>query len=777
MPGAQLDYDNSAFYYFIMTVLAFFLIPFSYYSTKRILLFLWLRCSKSKLSDTARTEDEQLKFEKIESEKRQWSALFTKGFLVQLVVICLGWCLLFFVMGLVTVDSEIASYDPFKILEVDPGATVREIKKAYRKQSLIWHPDKNNDPTAGKRFHSIAKAYAALTDPEAKENWEKYGNPDGRQALSISIGLPQFLIESENQNIVLMFYMIGLIICIPTAVWYYYSWSQQFGNEGILFETERAYMHPQVLSDHINMKHMPEVLAMATEFQKLGYSRESDRDFQKLKKELDSEPNMIPKFRPVLKNVFDPERNPKAFPHLKAFYLIHAHLNRMTSNLSPAMTKELHVILKTAPLLIDNMLNVALMKTQHSQGNVMDWLVCMMNILNFRQCIVQGIWLNTNSKQSGQFKSSLLQLPHFGESQIHHVKKARSKGRREEDLRAYLRSKELRQTGKKRGQAEFTPEQEKDTQAIMDIMPDFEVQMDVGVDDVEDQYNFIAEGDLVCIDVRMNNFEEEADAGEDTPSVAPGMEDMDKPVCPPVHSYVYPFDLEETWHMFLIWEMPGRNKKEFIPRLMMHRELTGQDRVDSLRAYKEIDGLLREVSDLRVLSKEAGDDAPTSQTDKEEPSSDLRQRKGPLPGEKVVPADSDNSKAEERDYASEIFELEQRIFKLRQSLKTRLQFISGPPREYNMRVIIKSGTYVGLDHTGCDVSFDVTSRDKLPEYKVHEEDKALDLEPSLYDAMSGNWPDEEDDDFGSDDEDTGAKEGDINADVGAEEDDEGSDFD
>ena len=407
----------------------------------------------------------------------------------------------------------------------------------------------------------------------------------------------------------------------------------------------------------------------------------------------------------------------------------------------------------------------------------MDWLECMMNILNFRQCIVQGIWLNTNSKQSGQFKSSLLQLPHLGESQIHHVKKARSKGRREEDLRAYLRSKELRQTGKKRGQAEFTPEQEKDAQAIMDIMPDFEVQMDVGVDDVEDQYNFIAEGDLVCIDVRMNNFEEEADAGEDTPSVAPGMEDMDKPVCPPVHSYVYPFDLEETWHMFLIWEMPGRNKKEFIPRLMMHRELTGQDRVDSLRAYKEIDGLLREVSDLRVLSKEAGDDAPTSQTDKEEPSSDLRQRKGPLPGEKVVPADSDNSKAEERDYASEIFELEQRIFKLRQSLKTRLQFISGPPREYNMRVIIKSGTYVGLDHTGCDVSFDVTSRDKLPEYKVHEEDKALDLEPSLYDAMSGNWPDEEDDDFGSDDEDTGAKEGDINADVGAEEDDEGSDFD
>ena len=157
MPGAQLDYDNSAFYYFIMTVLSFFLVPFSYYSIKRVLSFLWLRCSKSKLSDKARTEDEQLKFEKIEREKRQWGALFTKGFLVQLAVICLGWCLLYFVMGLVTVDSEIASYDPFKILEVDPGATAREIKKAYRKQSLLYHPDKNKEAPRQPNWKTCSK--------------------------------------------------------------------------------------------------------------------------------------------------------------------------------------------------------------------------------------------------------------------------------------------------------------------------------------------------------------------------------------------------------------------------------------------------------------------------------------------------------------------------------------------------------------------------------------------------------------------------------------------
>ena len=72
----------------------------------------------------------------------------------------------------------------------------------------------------------------------------------------------------------------------------------------------------------------------------------------------------------------------------------------------------------------------------------------------------------------------------------------------------------------------------------------------------------------------------------------------------------------------------------------VHRELTGQDRVDSIRAYKEIDGLLKEVRDLRELSKEADKDAPNLQSDQEEASSGLRQRKGPLPGEKVVPASS-----------------------------------------------------------------------------------------------------------------------------------------
>ena len=61
----------------------------------------------------------------------------------------------------------------------------------------------------------IAKAYEALTDPESKENWEKYGNPDGKQPMEMGIGLPSWVMEPENRNVVMIMYLFGLVVCIP----------------------------------------------------------------------------------------------------------------------------------------------------------------------------------------------------------------------------------------------------------------------------------------------------------------------------------------------------------------------------------------------------------------------------------------------------------------------------------------------------------------------------------------------------------------------------------
>ena len=56
--------------------------------------------------------------------------------------------------------------DYYKILGVGRNATDDELKKAYRKLALKYHPDKNKDPGAEDRFKEIAEAYEILSDGE-----------------------------------------------------------------------------------------------------------------------------------------------------------------------------------------------------------------------------------------------------------------------------------------------------------------------------------------------------------------------------------------------------------------------------------------------------------------------------------------------------------------------------------------------------------------------------------------------------------------------------------
>lgn len=57
----------------------------------------------------------------------------------------------------------------YQILELQPGATADEVKKAYRRLAMKWHPDRNNNSKASEeRFKLIKQAYEALTDPHYK---------------------------------------------------------------------------------------------------------------------------------------------------------------------------------------------------------------------------------------------------------------------------------------------------------------------------------------------------------------------------------------------------------------------------------------------------------------------------------------------------------------------------------------------------------------------------------------------------------------------------------
>ncbi|KAF2351057.1 Chaperone DnaJ C-terminal [Trinorchestia longiramus] len=65
--------------------------------------------------------------------------------------------------------------DYYKILGISKGATEDDIKKAYRKMALKYHPDKNKSPGAEEKFKDIAEAYDVLSDKKKRDIYDQYG--------------------------------------------------------------------------------------------------------------------------------------------------------------------------------------------------------------------------------------------------------------------------------------------------------------------------------------------------------------------------------------------------------------------------------------------------------------------------------------------------------------------------------------------------------------------------------------------------------------------------
>jgi curved DNA-binding protein len=75
--------------------------------------------------------------------------------------------------------------DYYQVLGLKKGASAAEIKKAYRKMAMKYHPDRNKgDRSAETRFKEVSEAYAVLSDKEKREQYDMFGADRFRQRYS-----------------------------------------------------------------------------------------------------------------------------------------------------------------------------------------------------------------------------------------------------------------------------------------------------------------------------------------------------------------------------------------------------------------------------------------------------------------------------------------------------------------------------------------------------------------------------------------------------------------
>jgi len=66
--------------------------------------------------------------------------------------------------------------DHYATLGIQKNATLDDIKKAYRKLAVKWHPDKNHSEGSSEKFKEISHAYEILSDPEKRRTYDMYGD-------------------------------------------------------------------------------------------------------------------------------------------------------------------------------------------------------------------------------------------------------------------------------------------------------------------------------------------------------------------------------------------------------------------------------------------------------------------------------------------------------------------------------------------------------------------------------------------------------------------------
>ncbi|XP_028823802.1 translocation protein SEC63 homolog isoform X1 [Denticeps clupeoides] len=472
MAGQQFQYDDSGntFFYFLTSFVGLIVIPATYY--------LWPRdqnAEQLRLKSLRRVHGRCLWY-RLRLMKSQQSVVPT----LKKAALLLGWALFIFLAYKVsTLDREYQEYNPWEVLNLDQSASVAEIKKQFRVLSLKFHPDKGGDEAM---FMRITKAYKALTDEDARQIWENYGNPDGPGATRFGIALPGWIVDQKNSMLVLLVYGLAFMVILPVVVGTWWYRSIRYSGDQILINTTQLFMHFMYKTPNMNMKRLGMVLTAAFEFDprsnKEAIIRPTDNvEVPQLIRELGSIINVKKKEPPF------------CYPYsLKARVLLLAQLARM--DVSEDLEEDQRFVVRKCPALLQEMINVGCQLTMmaNSRGGFhAPRLVSIENCMKLSQMSVQGLQ---------EAKSPLLQLPHFEEEHLRYCISKKYKVRTLQDLVSLKDSD-------RRNMLRFLGEEKYDeVMGVLSSLPHITMETKLQVLDDEDSSNITA-GSIVTVTVTL----------------------------------------------------------------------------------------------------------------------------------------------------------------------------------------------------------------------------------------------------------------------------------
>ncbi|XP_045446231.1 translocation protein SEC63 homolog [Melitaea cinxia] len=481
MGGQKFEYDESGatYFYFVLSFLALILVPATFYY--------WPRKRKE---DPAKQAEQcqcpQCKQKKIIIEQSQ-PYKKVKNFFIMLAIIS-GWLLFAFIaMKVSQFDYEMSNFDPYEILGLPPGATQGEIKKSYRKQSLILHPDKETGDE--KAFMRLTKAYQALTDDEARRNWEKYGNPDGPGAMSFGIALPSWIVEKENSVWVLGLYALVFMVALPTAVGTWWYRSIRFSGEQVLLDTTQMYFYFCHKTPSMPLKRALMILAASCEFDRRHNSEIIERitDNEEVPMLLRELPNLGEKNK----------EQPLCRPYsIKARALLHAHLLRMSLPQDTLEVDRRYIVSRCPDLIVEmvNCVNQLIALAYARRIPRLPTIGTIENVMKLSPMIVQGLW---------EKKSPLLQLPYITDD---HLKYFVS---RKKPVKSLLQLAQLTGEDRRHVLRFLNDKQYEDVVKVLGNMPYIHFQVNTEVIDDENS-TVVTAGAIVTVTVflRRTNMKE-----------------------------------------------------------------------------------------------------------------------------------------------------------------------------------------------------------------------------------------------------------------------------